>query len=160
MKEIGYFEVLKSVINKNKIDEADIKKHFSSWQAIKWLADDAKTCYTLNMLNVCPGINRSLHGIDTLTEYKFIKNTVNLPKNKYIPFLKNDKEMNLIIKYLSTYFKTGNETTKEYMRILKGDRLLTLLDKISYKGNRNVTNKNILELRNAITKKRKELKQL
>jgi len=160
MKEIGYFEVLKSVINKDRIEEKDIKKHFAAWAAIRWLADDAKTCYNLNRLNVSPGINKSLHGINGLTEYKFIKNSVKLPKNKYIPFLKVDKDMNLIIKHLSIHFKIGSETTKEYMTILKGEKLLTLLDKISYKGNKNVKNKNIIELRNAITKKRKELKQI
>jgi len=154
-EEIGYFDVLKSVITKIKVDNDDVEKHFVPFISMKWLSVDPKTCYTINQLNSAQGLNH----IPKMDEYLFLKRVVNLPKNKYIAFDKNDKEMDIIIHNIAMYYRCGKETAKEYMKILGSDRIIELLEKIAQVNNKFTTDKNILDLRNAINKKRKEIQK-
>jgi len=145
-KEIGYFDVLKSVITKEDIPKELILKHFSPFLVIKWLSYDFKSCYNINSLNSAKGLNL----IPKEVEYLFLKRTINLPKKTFIPFDKNNKDFSYIIKYLSIYFKTGKNTTIEYMKILKAKRIIELLEKLAMLDNKYITDKNIIDLRKAI----------
>ena len=152
-EEISYFDVLKSVITKRKVQDNDIDKHFIPFVTMKWLSKDPKTCHTINILNVA----RGLQFIPKKDEYIFLKRAVTLPKNKYIAFDKNDKEYNIILLALATHFKCGKQTAKEYMDILGGEKIVALLEKMAQINNKYTSDAKILELRNALQKKKKEL---
>jgi hypothetical protein len=155
-KEIGYFDVMKSIITKDKVPEEVVEKHFVPFISMKWLSVDAKTCYSINELNSSRGIKL----IPKYDEYIYLKRVVKLPKNKYLAFDKNDKEMDLIILTLSYHFKSGKEVAKEYIKIMGGEKVIIILEKIAQINNHYTTNEKILKLRNAINKKRKEILQI
>jgi len=153
MTEPTYYDVLTSIVNKKKIDDEYIIKNFSGFPAIKWLSINPMACYTANKINSVRGVRF----IPSIAEYKFLKESIKLPKNTKLSFDKKDKDMDIITKNLMIYFKTNSRTVDEYKQILGGNRILKILEKISQPTNFHTTNKDIIELRIAIEKKRKEL---
>jgi hypothetical protein len=91
-----YFDVLKSIIDKKHIDQEDIETHYSGFMASRWLSANPMACYTVNLLNA----SRGNKFIPKIAEYKFMYNAIKLPKNTYLPFDKNDKEMKTIIEVI------------------------------------------------------------
>jgi len=152
-EELSYFDVLKSVITKIKVFDNDVEKHFVPFVTMKWLSRDAQTCHKINVLNS----TRGLQYVPKKDEYIFLRNVVNLPKKKFLEFDKNDKEQEIILSAIALHFKCGKQTAKEYMNILGGEKLIQLLEKIAQINNLHTKNSKILELRNALNKKRKEL---
>jgi hypothetical protein len=152
-KEIGYFDVLKSVITKIKVDNEDIKKHFVPFMTMKWLSNDAQTCHIINTLNTGEGLKY----IPKEDEYLYLKRVVRLPKNKYIAFDKTDKDMDKIISAIAKYYKTNNASALDYINILGGEKTIALIEKISQINNKYTTDKTMLELRIALAKKKKEI---
>lgn len=152
-EELSYFDVLKSVITKIEVPDEDIEKHFVPFVSMKWLSRDAKTCHSINTLNS----TRGLQFIPKKDEYIFLKKVVKLPKNKYIEFDKNDKEYDIILLAIAVHFKCGKQTAKEYMKILGGEKIITLLEKLAQINNKYTSDAKILELRNALVKKKKEI---
>lgn len=152
-EELSYFDVLKSVITKIKVPDNDVEKHFVPFVTMKWLSSDPKTCYTINTLNT----TRGLQFIPKKDEYIFLKKAVSLPKNKYIAFDKNDKEYDIILLAVASHFKCGKQTAKEYMKILGGERIIKILEKIAQINNTYTKDPKVLELRSALLKKKKEI---
>jgi len=155
-KEIGYFDVLKSVINKHRIDDEIVNKHFVPFMALTWISVDPKTCYETNELNTARGLNY----IPKLDEYKFLRSKVKLPRGKFIPFDKNDKHMNIIILAIADYYRVGKVTAQEYIKMMGGDRIIELLERIGQIHNTYTTDKYILSVRDALAKKKKDLKKM
>ena len=152
-EELSYFDILKSVITKIKVPDNELEKHFVPFVTMKWLSRDPKTCHTINVLNS----TRGLRFIPKKDEYIYLKKVVNLPKNKYIEFDKNDKEYDIILLTIAIHFKCGKQTAKEYMKILGGEKIIALLEKLAQINNKYTSDAKILELRNALQKKKKEL---
>lgn len=152
-EELSYFDVLKSIVTKKKVPVPDIEKHFSGFMATSWVSRDPQSCYVLNKLNSAQGLKH----IPKLAEYKFIKSMIKLPKNKYIEFDKPDKNMNIIIKALSSYFKCGRSTVEEYMQILGGPKIIKILELLAQLNNKYTTDKSILDIREALLKKKEDL---
>jgi len=155
-KEIGYFDVLKSVINKHRMDDEIIDKHFVPFMALTWISVDPKTCYETNELNTAKGLGY----IPKTAEYRFLRNKVKIPKNKFIPFDKNDKYANTIISALANYYRVGKVTAQEYMKMMGGNRVIKLLEKIGQINNTYTTDKYILSVREALAKKKADLKKI
>jgi hypothetical protein len=148
-----YFDVLKSIINKQNVPQDDIEKHFAGFMAVKWLSANPMACYTVNHLNSARG-NKF---IPKIAEYKFLKETIKLPKNTFLQFDKNDKDMQIILDVLVTEFRVGIENVQDYMKILGGERILKILNKHAQLLNTQTTDPKIIELRKAIKKKEKDL---
>ena len=148
-----YFDVLNSVINKKQISDEDLKKHFVSYPTIVWLSKNPMACYASNQLNSCRG-NKF---IPKKADYLFLKGSIQLPKNTRLAFDKNDKEMKIIETAIKNYYKTGKSTAREYMKMMGGVRIITLLEKLAQLNNTFTRDKDILDLRNALLKKRNEL---
>jgi hypothetical protein len=155
-EEVSYWDVQKSVITKKRISEDIIKKQFTPFMALNWLSADPKTCYETNELNTAIGLNT----IPLINEYKFIKNVVRLPKNKYLPMDKNDKHWNIIISAIANYYNVGKVTANEYIKLMGGSRLISLLERIGQIHNNYTTDKNILSVRDALKKKKAEIKKI
>jgi len=148
-----YFDVLTSIINKKQISEEDIQKHFVTYTTIVWLSRNPMACYAANQLNSCRGNKYIPKDVD----YKFLKESIKLPKNSRLEFDKNDKEMKIIENAIRTYFKTGKSTAREYMAILGGKRIVEILEKMAQLNNTYTRDKDIIDIRNALVKKKKEL---
>ena len=148
-----YFDVLKSIINKKPIDPADVETHYSGFMASRWLSANPMACYTVNLLNS----TRGNCNIPKMAEYKFLLNSIKLPKNTYLPFDKNDKDMKTIIDVISREFSIGENSIKDYINILGGARILKILEKHAQMTNNHTTDPRILEIRKALKNKKKEL---
>jgi len=155
-ENISYWDVQKSVITKQRISEENIIKHFTPFMTITWLSVDPRTCYETNELNTAIGLKY----IPKIDEYKFIRNKVKLPKNKYIPMDKNDKHWNIIILAVAEYYRVGKVTANDYIKMMGGPRIINLLERIGQIHNTYTTDKYILSVRNALVKKKTELKKL
>jgi len=155
-KEIGYFDVLRSVITKQHIDEDSINKHFVPFMALTWVSADPKTCYETNELNT----TRGLSYIPKINEYKFLRSKIKLPKNKYIPFDKNDKHYNIIVSVVADYFRIGKVTAEEYIKMMGGERVIEILEIIGQINNTYTNDKRILSVREALVKKKSYLKKI
>lgn len=155
-KEIGYFDVLKSVITKQRIDEDSINKHFVPFMALTWVSADPKTCYETNELNTARGLSY----IPKIDEYKFLRSKIKLPKNKYIPFDKNDKHYNTIVSVIADYFRIGKVTAEEYIKMMGGERVIEILEIIGQINNTYTNDKRILSVREALSKKKAYLKKI
>ena len=148
-----YFDVLKSIISKSNVSEEDVDKHFAGFLAVKWLSANPMACYAANSLNSARGNKH----IPKSAEYKFLKNVIKLPKNTYLKFDKNDKEMQIIMTTLTKEFSVGPDNVEDYMQILGGERILKILNKHAQLLNKTTTDPQIIELRKAIKKKEKDL---
>ena len=148
-----FFDVLNSIVNKKEIQEDDIDKHFNGFIAIKWLSGNPMACYTANILNSTRGNDK----IPKHAEYKFLKESIKLPKNTRLSFDKIDKDINVIINVIMNEFKVGKNTAKEYINILPSEMLLKIIEKHAQITNNYTTDPAILEIRKALTNKRQEL---
>jgi len=151
-----YFDVLTSIINKKKIIDEDVNTHFTGFQAVKWLSVNPMACYTANQINSCRGIKF----VPSIAEYKFLKETIKLAKNTRLSFDKSEKDINIIMKALVKYFKTNANTTKEYIKVLGNKRISEILEEIAQTSNKYCTDKEVLALRSAISKKKHFINKL
>jgi len=151
-KEFSYFDVLTSIINKKQIDDQSIDKHFSPFQAIRWLSNNPIACYESNKINIYSKIPKS-------AEYRFLKNSIKLKKNTRLPFDKKDKDLKIIIKTICKEYKIGPETAKEYIKILPSKITLEILNKWAMTNNNYIKDKEVIELRKAIENKKIEIEK-
>ncbi|MHB8097965.1 MAG: hypothetical protein ACYDD5_00035 [Sulfuricurvum sp.] len=148
-----YFDVLTSIINKKEVSNDDVSNHFVGFMAIKWLSINPMACYVSNQLNSARG-NKY---IPKEAEYRFLKESIKLPKNTKLSFDKNDKDTKVIIDNLMSIYKTGRNTILEYMDILGGEKIISLLEKNAQLNNKYTTDPKIIELRSALVKKKNDL---
>lgn len=151
-QEPKYFDVLKSVLTKTHIDDVFVKKHFAPFLAIKWAAITPEMCIKLNTLNTAEGLNF----IPKEVEYRYIKNTVNMPKNKYIPFPKGNQDYVLVLKYLAKYYLCNQDIAERYLKLQGKEKTLEILNKLAQTYNNYCTDPDILKLRKAIANLQKD----
>jgi hypothetical protein len=142
----SYFDVLNSIINKKDIEEEYIEKLFNPFTASIYLSNTHPVaCYFTNNINSCRGSFK----IPKIAEYKFLKNTIKLPKGTRIVFSKKEEHIKIIIKFLQKEFKTSKEGTLEYISIL-GPNLYNVLEPYAMLDNNYIKDPDIIELRNTL----------
>ena len=156
-----FFEVITSVIDKKRISEEDILKHYNGFMVMNWLSGHPKAAWLVNSINSARG-NKYI-AKEKLAEYKSIKYLIDLPKNTKISFDKKDKNQKIIINVLMKHYLVGKTTAEDYYKILGGNRVLVILELYARKNEKNfgaAEMKFLNEIRGAITSKKKELDNL
>ena len=156
MKEPSYFDVQASIINKKPITDESITKHFVGFTAVKWLSINPLACHTANVISSARG-NKY---IPKEAEYRFLKNTIKLPKNTYLKDNKTQKEYNIVMKALQGYYSVGRNTMNDYLSILGGEKIMETLDKLCINSNKMTKDASIIELRKAVAKVSTEFKKI
>ena len=156
-----YFDVLKSIITKEKISDEDISKHFAGWPAQVWLSGNPMACYAANAFNSARGNGK----VPKEAEYRFLRNSIKLPKNTWIAFDKSEKDWAIIIKAIAYYFKTSNGVAKDYINILGGEKVIQIIEKMITIGNNTskfteVENKKDDNLAKSLAKIKKDLLEI
>ena len=152
-----YFDVLTSIINKKNIPDEAVLKHFNGWQTMVWLSNHPRAVYEANELNSARG-NKY---IGKLQEYKTLKGLIHIPKNTFLKSDKADKNNKIILDVLMRHFQVGKTTAIAYFNILKGDRVLDIIEMYARKNEKHMSAKDLVEvkkIRDALTAKRKILK--
>ena len=154
--EKTYFDVLSSIINKNKIDDEDINKHFAGFQAIRWLSIDARSCHSINALNSVRG-NKF---ISKEAEYRFLKNVIVLPRKTFLKAPKDNKDLEPMYTTLMKHFNCNRIQAEEYSNLLGGEALIKILEIYAMLNNSYIQDKDILELRKMLSTKKSEILQI
>ena len=144
-KEPTFFEVQNSIVNNKNISDESVKKHFVGFMAVKWLSMNPMACYVANTISSTRG-NKY---IPKEAEYRFLKNSIKLPKTTYLKDNKSVKDYNHVLGALQIYYAVGRSTMKDYINILGGERILIVLNKLSM-GNTSTTDAEIIKLRKAV----------
>jgi hypothetical protein len=153
-----YWAIMGSIVNKKKFSDADIDKHFVTYMAMNMLKTDPQAVYEANIFNSARG--QKFLAKHKIAEYKALRSLIKIPRNKFLKGDKIDKEQNTILEIIGRHYKVGTVTSKDYYRILKGPRLISLLELYARRNENKmsaVEKKKVMEIRTAITKKKKEI---
>lgn len=145
-KDITYFDVLNSIVNKKDIPDESVEKLFNPYMANTYLADThAAACYYTNQINSCRGSTK----IPKIAEYKFLKNIIKLPPKTRLVFNKKEEHLKIIIKFLQKEFKVSKEGSLEYIKIL-GNNLYNVLEPYAMLDNKYIKDPDIIDLRKTL----------
>jgi tellurite resistance protein len=154
----GYWDVLGSIISKKRVTNEEIQTHFNSYMTNKMLMLHPRGVMMANVLNSCRG-NKYI-AKEKIAEYKALRKIVTLDRKLRLSMDKKDKHQEVIIELLQSHFKIGKTTAQEYFKILKGQRLIDIMELYARKNEKNLSKKEIemvKDIRSALLAKKKEL---
>jgi len=117
------YSIMKSAIDKSFNPTSEEIKTINSFFLTRYVSNDPSTIYIANILNC----NTKFIPIEA--QYKFIRNStmekvafINYPKKEKII---SDKDLKFIMKY----YKCGESTAKDYVKILGPEKTQEIVDK-------------------------------
>jgi len=141
-KENTFFDVLTSVINKKEMPHKDVKKHFSSFAAQKWLSSNPMAAWTANKINSA----RGSFNIPNTAEYLFLKSAIKLPKTTFLKFDKKTAAVDAIVEAFASKYNCNSQLARTYICLIPFNQFKQILDSASL-YNADTRDPKILKLR-------------
>ena len=155
-KEIGYFDVLTSIVNKKKIPNEYIEKLYNPFGTMRWLYEHPQALYEANILNSSRGIGK----IPKIAEYKALKGIISINKKTFIKSSKTNSDLDIFIRLLLKHYNINTDLAKEYLFFMDSKDLLHLVTLYAREHESNLGNadiKEVNEYRGILKKYRKDI---